>query len=263
MFKLMNWRILLAAGFSVWIGFSCGYILSTSIRLPMKDRIAISIETGIQNTGTAIVLLGFSLPDPDNDISAVVPVAASIMTPIPLTIVWIAIKCYDRFHKPDNVSKASDSPTDRRTLASSTATLLPSPSNSTQINVQGREEGKNPDLSDYSAIWSIRLWKYLKWRFMFLKVTFGTFNPKSYVLVTKSEKEIKSKNFWKKLRKFWKILGKNWENSGQFLLKINNLFEWRKWFKKWKEVQIYFMIFRKNCPSVRMFDCCASQHVKC
>lgn len=154
MFKLMNWRILLAAGFSVWIGFSCGYILSTSIRLPMKDRIAISIETGIQNTGTAIVLLGFSLPDPDNDISAVVPVAASIMTPIPLTIVWIAIKCYDRFHKPnkDNLSKASDSPTDRRTLASSTATLLPSP---TQINVQAREGGNNSDLSNapnYSAI---------------------------------------------------------------------------------------------------------------
>lgn len=156
MFKLMNWRILLAAGFSVWIGFSCGYILSTSIRLPMKDRIAISIETGIQNTGTAIVLLGFSLPDPDNDISAVVPVAASIMTPIPLTIIWIAIKCYDRFHKPrDNVSKVSDSPTDRRTLASSTATLLPSPSNSTHINVQARETGKNSDLSNapnYSAI---------------------------------------------------------------------------------------------------------------
>ena len=152
----MNWRILLAAGFSVWIGFSCGYILSASIRLPMKDRIAISIETGIQNTGTAIVLLGFSLPDPDNDISAVVPVAASIMTPIPLTIVWIAMKCYDRLHKPsDNVSKVSDSPTDPRTLASSTATLLPSPSNSAQINVQGREGEKNSDLSNapnHSAI---------------------------------------------------------------------------------------------------------------
>lgn len=134
----MNWRILFAAGFSVWIGFTCGYLLSTSARLPMKDRIAISIETGIQNTGTAIVLLGFSLPDPDNDISAVVPVAASIMTPIPLTIVWIAMKCYEKY-KPkkvaDNASKSSDSPTDRRTLASSTATLLPSPTHSTQINV--------------------------------------------------------------------------------------------------------------------------------
>lgn len=137
MFKLMNWRILLAAGFSVWIGFTCGYLLSTSLRLPMKDRIAISIETGIQNTGTAIVLLGFSLPDPDNDISAVVPVAASIMTPIPLTIVWIIMKIYAKYKVPkDSASKASDSPNDRRALGSSTATLLPSPTNSSQITDQ-------------------------------------------------------------------------------------------------------------------------------
>lgn len=150
----MNWRILFSAGFSVWIGFTCGYLLSTSIRLPMKDRIAISIETGIQNTGTAIVLLGFSLPDPDNDISAVVPVAASIMTPIPLTIVWIAMKCYEKYYLPkqvkDGESKSSDSPTDRRTLASSTATLLPSPTNSTQININATTTN-NPS-PNYSAI---------------------------------------------------------------------------------------------------------------
>ena len=99
MFKLMNVSILFAAGISVWIGFAVGYSLAWILRLPVKDQIAISVETGIQNTGIAIVLLGLSLPPPNNDIATVVPVAASIMTPIPLTIVWIIMKCRKRFSK--------------------------------------------------------------------------------------------------------------------------------------------------------------------
>ena len=92
MFKLMNAGILFAAGLCVWSGFLGGFLVSTILRFPSKDRTAISIETGIQNTGIAIVLLGVSLPPPYNDIATVVPVAASIMTPIPLTLIWIGMK---------------------------------------------------------------------------------------------------------------------------------------------------------------------------
>jgi len=89
MFKLMNAKILLSTAITVWSGFLIGFIASTILGLPTVDRVAISIETGLQNTGIAIVLLGFSLTEPSKDIASVVPVAASIVTPIPLTAVMI------------------------------------------------------------------------------------------------------------------------------------------------------------------------------
>jgi sodium/bile acid cotransporter 3/5 len=102
MFRLMSWRIILAASINVWSGFMVGLIASTSFRQPLVDRIAIAIETGVQNTGVSIVLLRFALSQPDADLASVVPVAASVMTPIPLTIVYIIIKlrnCFNRSAK--------------------------------------------------------------------------------------------------------------------------------------------------------------------
>jgi hypothetical protein len=98
----MSWRIILAASLNVWSGFVVGLIASTFFRQPFVDRIAIAIETGVQNTGVSIVLLQLSLLQPDADLASVVPVAASVMTPIPLTIVYIIIKlrnCFNRSAK--------------------------------------------------------------------------------------------------------------------------------------------------------------------
>ncbi|KAI1297192.1 P3 protein [Halotydeus destructor] len=99
MFKLMDTKIILSAAITVWCGFLVGLITSSLLNLPMADRIAISIETGVQNTGIAIVLLGLSLSEPSNDIASVVPVAASIVTPIPLTVAMIVGKLRARFNK--------------------------------------------------------------------------------------------------------------------------------------------------------------------
>ena len=44
---------------------------------PAKNVAAISIETGVQNTGVAIMLLKVSFDQPEADISSVVPVSAS------------------------------------------------------------------------------------------------------------------------------------------------------------------------------------------
>lgn len=132
MFKLMTWQILISSGLCVWIGFAGGLIASLSIRLPMKDVIAISVETGIQNTGIAIVLLGFSLTQPFNDIASVVPVAASIMTPIPLTIVWIAMKCFKLGPKTDYIDQGQSkklSTDETCKSVSSSSALLPGQSN--------------------------------------------------------------------------------------------------------------------------------------
>jgi sodium/bile acid cotransporter 3/5 len=129
MFRLMTAKILLSAGLCVWSGFLGGFIISTLLRFSSKDRTAISVETGIQNTGIAIVLLGVSLPPPYNDMATVVPVAASIMTPLPLTVVWIGMKCltwYKRRHSADSLRPDDQT----RTISnSSSSTLLPPQAN--------------------------------------------------------------------------------------------------------------------------------------
>lgn len=102
----MSWRIILSASLNVWSGFLIGLIASISLRQTMVDRISIAIETGVQNTGVAIVLLGLSLPQPDADIASVVPVAASVMTPIPLTIVYFVIK-FKKYIKSSEKHKCS------------------------------------------------------------------------------------------------------------------------------------------------------------
>ena len=93
----MTWRMFLATAANVWSGMALGLGISILFRKPLEDVIAIAIETGVQNTGVSIVVLGLSLPSPDNDLASAVPVAASLMTPIPLTIAYLFIKirrCY-------------------------------------------------------------------------------------------------------------------------------------------------------------------------
>ncbi|KAL3185208.1 hypothetical protein MRX96_031082 [Rhipicephalus microplus] len=96
MFRLMSWRVLLAAAANVWVGFAVGALATRLAGLPWADVLAVSIETGVQNTGISIVLLGFSLPQPEADIASVVPVAASIVTPIPLLLLLMGQKVYIR-----------------------------------------------------------------------------------------------------------------------------------------------------------------------
>lgn len=69
-----------------------GFLLAMSFGKPLEDLIAIAIETGVQNTGVSIVVLGLSLQQPDADLASAVPVAASLMTPIPLTVAYLVIK---------------------------------------------------------------------------------------------------------------------------------------------------------------------------
>ncbi len=75
-----------------WLGFAFGWIASKIFGQPNPDALAISIETGIQNTGISIYLLTFSLDQPEADLTTVVPVAVAIMTPFPLLIMYFAQK---------------------------------------------------------------------------------------------------------------------------------------------------------------------------
>lgn len=52
-----------------YLGYVLGYLIARLLRQPTPDCLAIGIETGIQNTGIAIFLLRFTLPQPQADLT--------------------------------------------------------------------------------------------------------------------------------------------------------------------------------------------------
>lgn len=92
-------EILLAGALVPYIGFLFGGVVAFITRQSWKSIRTIAIETGIQNTGIAIVLLKVSLPPPDNDISIVAPITAAIFTPIPMVVAIISYEIYKRCYK--------------------------------------------------------------------------------------------------------------------------------------------------------------------
>ncbi|XP_046424348.1 kinase D-interacting substrate of 220 kDa B isoform X3 [Neodiprion fabricii] len=92
--------LIIVAGIGLpWLGYLFGYLLALVLRQPGPDITAISVETGVQNTGISIFLLRFSLPQPAADLTTIAPVSVAIMTPIPLTILWIVKLIMDRRKK--------------------------------------------------------------------------------------------------------------------------------------------------------------------
>uniref|UniRef100_A0A8R1XU05 Uncharacterized protein n=1 Tax=Onchocerca volvulus TaxID=6282 RepID=A0A8R1XU05_ONCVO len=93
MIRLLTWRTVFGSLLLPWCGFAIGCFTSVILRQPPANVTSIAIETGIQNTGLAIMLLKFSFPDPDADISALIPVICATMTPVPLLFIamihWI------------------------------------------------------------------------------------------------------------------------------------------------------------------------------
>ncbi|KYN19941.1 Solute carrier family 10 member 6, partial [Trachymyrmex cornetzi] len=89
-FVILVYKIIIIAGMGLpWLGFTFGFIIAYICKQPQADIRAIAIETGIQNTGVAIFLLRFTLKAPADDLTTVVPVSAAMMTPVPLTILFI------------------------------------------------------------------------------------------------------------------------------------------------------------------------------
>lgn len=88
--------ILLAGALVPYVGFLFGGLVALLTCQTWQRIRTIAIETGIQNTGIAIVLLKVSLPPPDNDISIVAPIAAAIFTPVPMLIAIVSYEIYKR-----------------------------------------------------------------------------------------------------------------------------------------------------------------------
>ncbi|XP_058058357.1 P3 protein-like [Anopheles bellator] len=96
LFELFSWQIIIAGLGLPWIGYCFGFLASHLLRLPLADSLAISVETGIQNTGIAIFLLRFALEQPAADLTTVIPVSAAIMTPLPLMLLLIGLRMHER-----------------------------------------------------------------------------------------------------------------------------------------------------------------------
>ncbi|KAL6725804.1 hypothetical protein Aduo_007833 [Ancylostoma duodenale] len=86
MFRMMTVPALLGGLLLPWCGFMFGCFASILTRRAPADVTAIAIETGIQNTGIAILVLKASFAQPDADIGAVLPVIVACFTPGPLLL---------------------------------------------------------------------------------------------------------------------------------------------------------------------------------
>lgn len=76
------------------IGNVVGWLAARLFKQSYVDAIAIAVETGVQNTGMAMFLITFSLDQPAADITMVIPIAVSIMSPLPLIIFIFVQKCW-------------------------------------------------------------------------------------------------------------------------------------------------------------------------
>lgn len=98
-FKLFKPRIVLAGCLLPYIGYVLGGIISLIFRQPWERVKTISIETGMQNTGIAIILMIVAFPPPYGEIAAVAPIASGVMTPLPIFVITIAYLIYKRCNK--------------------------------------------------------------------------------------------------------------------------------------------------------------------
>lgn len=108
MFYLFDWRVVLGGIGVPWLGYAFGAFLGRISGFSFEDIVAISVETGVQNSGIAIVLLRFSLPQPDADLTSVIPVAASIMMPLPLLCLLVLFRLMGKRKAANNYEVCQD-----------------------------------------------------------------------------------------------------------------------------------------------------------
>ncbi|CAF3101156.1 unnamed protein product, partial [Rotaria sp. Silwood2] len=74
-----------------------GSIVSFIVVRDKKKIIAICIETGVQNTGVAIVFLRLTFPQPESDVALANPILVSMAIPIPFIILLLTRSIMKKF----------------------------------------------------------------------------------------------------------------------------------------------------------------------
>ncbi|XP_052063227.1 ileal sodium/bile acid cotransporter-like isoform X3 [Mytilus californianus] len=98
-FKLFKPKIVLAGCLLPYFGYLLGGLISFIFRLPWERVKTVAIETGMQNTGIATILMMYAFPPPDGFIAAVAPIASAVMTPLPLFLITVPYLIYKRCNK--------------------------------------------------------------------------------------------------------------------------------------------------------------------
>nr|CUU98462.1 hypothetical transcript [Hymenolepis microstoma] len=93
-FRLMGrYPLLIAVGGALpTLGYLFGFLAALICRRPWPVITAISVETGVQNVGIAILILIYAIPQPQGDLGAVMPIIISLTTP-PFLLVWFIVRC--------------------------------------------------------------------------------------------------------------------------------------------------------------------------
>ncbi|CAP32681.1 Protein CBG13872 [Caenorhabditis briggsae] len=86
MFRMLTGPALIGGLALPWCGFMFGCFTALLTKRKPEDVTAIAVETGIQNTGIAILLLKASFGQPDADIGSLIPVIVAAFTPGPLLL---------------------------------------------------------------------------------------------------------------------------------------------------------------------------------
>ena len=91
-----DWYLLPGAIMLPYCGALLGGAVACAFRQPRPRVVAIAVETGVQDTGVAILLLLTSFGRPAGQIASAVPIAAAIATPLGPALLAAARAIYNR-----------------------------------------------------------------------------------------------------------------------------------------------------------------------
>ncbi|XP_068203949.1 uncharacterized protein [Palaemon carinicauda] len=95
-FLMMNWYMIIAGILVVITGYTFGALFAKIMCLERAQIIAVSIETAMQNTGVATILLKLSLDSPFSDLASIPIFATFFVTGPPLIIGYFSYKIFKR-----------------------------------------------------------------------------------------------------------------------------------------------------------------------
>lgn len=116
-FSLVTWKSLLCGMLLPWSGFTVGFLIASLLRQGFVNALTVSIETGIQNAGISIIIVSFTLPHPDSDLTLIMPICAIMLTPFPLVVAFIFKTIWDCYNNR-KVAKFSPVPVKSENIVS-------------------------------------------------------------------------------------------------------------------------------------------------
>ncbi|BFZ12739.1 hypothetical protein BsWGS_15778 [Bradybaena similaris] len=96
-FEMIRPMTIVAGCLLPYIGYILGGLVAFLCCRSWTEVKTIAIETGIQNSTIAFMILYLSLPPPDNQLATVGPAASAIMTPLPLFVAVFFYILYQRY----------------------------------------------------------------------------------------------------------------------------------------------------------------------